>query len=87
MDIDKKKLRADRRVLADRIRAIKMVLRQRWTQPMAETQRILHACKREATELSILWAHARGRRHLPDAERCREVALRRMGEYVREEAA
>jgi hypothetical protein len=87
MDIDKKKLRADRRVLADRIRAIKMALRQRWTQPMAEAQRMLHACKREATELSILWAHVRGRQHLPDAERCREVALRRMGEYVREEAA
>lgn len=87
MQINKNELRADRRALVDRIRAIKAKLRAPWTQPMAEWQRALHACKHEATELSIVWAYARGRQHLPDAERCREVALRRGPQYAIEEAA
>jgi hypothetical protein len=87
MKIEMTKLRADRRALEIRIRAIKAVLRTTWVAPMAELQRELHACKREATELCILRAWLRGKQHLPDAERCREVAGRRRVEYAIEEAA
>jgi hypothetical protein len=87
MKIEMMKLRADRRALEIRIRAIKAVLRTTWTTPMAESQRELHACKREATELCILRAWLRGKQHLADVERCREVAERRRVEYAIEEAA
>lgn len=87
MKIEMMKLRADRRALETRIRAIKAVLRTTWTAPMAEVQRELHARKREATELCILRAHLRGKQHLFDGERCREVAERRLVEYALGEAA
>ena len=87
MKIDMMKLRADRRALDLRIRELKAALRTTWTAPMAAAQRQLHACKREATELCILRAHLRGKLHLPDAERCREVAQRRISEYAIGEAA
>lgn len=87
MKTDMTKLRADRRALEIRIRAIKAVLRTTWTMPMAELQRELHACKHEATELCILRAAFRGKQHLADAARCREVAGRRRIEYSLEEAA
>ncbi len=87
MKIEMMKLRADRRALETRIRAIKAVLRTTWTEPMAKLQRELHACKREATELCMLRAHLRGKQHLADGERCREVAERRQVEYAVREAA
>jgi hypothetical protein len=87
MKIEMTKLRADRRALETRIRAIKALLGTTWTAPMADLQRELHACKREATELCILRAHLRGKQHLPDADRCREVAERRMVQYAIQEAA
>jgi hypothetical protein len=87
MKIEMMKLRADRRVLETRIRAIKAVLRTTWTAPVAELQRELHACKHDATELCILRSALRGKQHLADAERCREVAGRRRVEYMLEEAA
>lgn len=82
MNIDMTKLRTDRRALEQRIIAIKAVLRTTWTAPMAAVQRELHACKLEATELCILRAHLRGKLHLPDRERCEEVATRRMADYA-----
>ena len=87
MKIEMMKLRADRRALETRIRAIKALLRTKWTAPMAAVQRELHACKREATELCILRAWLRGKLHLADAARCREVAERRQVAYAIEEAA
>ena len=87
MKIDIQRLSQDRRALEARIRSLKALLRTTWTEPMADTQRSLIACKREATELCILRAHLRGKLHLPDAELCKEVAQRRMPEYRTEEAA
>lgn len=81
MNIDIRRLKEDRRALEGRIRSLKALLRTTWTEPMAATQRALLAAKREATELCILRAHLRGKLHLPDADRCREVAQRRMLDY------
>jgi hypothetical protein len=86
MNIDIHRLKQDRRGLEARIRSLKTLLRSTWTEPMGAVQRSLHAAKREATELCILRAHLRGKLHLPDAERCKEVVERRMAEY-RVEAA
>jgi hypothetical protein len=83
MNIDIHQLKEDRRALEARIRSLKALLRTSWTEPMASTQRSLIAAKREATELCILRAHLRGKLHLPDAERCKEVAQRRMLDYRR----
>lgn len=81
MNIDIHRLKEDRRALEARIRSLKALLRTSWTEPMASTQRSLIAAKREATELCILRAHLRGKLHLSDAERCKEVAQRRMLDY------
>jgi hypothetical protein len=81
MRIDMNRLRADRRLLDERIRTVKRALRTTWVRPMAEEQYELIACKREATELCILRAWLRGKLHLPDAERCREVATARAPAY------
>ena len=81
MKIDTYRLKEDRRALEARIRSLKALLRTTWIEPMASSQRALLAAKREATELCILRAHLRGKLHLPDAERCKEVAQRRMLDY------
>ncbi|HVH99474.1 MAG TPA: hypothetical protein VM869_12215 [Enhygromyxa sp.] len=81
MNIDNQRLKQDRRALEGRIRSMKALLRTTWTEPMAAVQRSLLAAKREATELCILRAHLRGKLHLPDADRCKEVAQRRMLDY------
>lgn len=81
MKIDNHRLKQDRRALESRIRSLKALLRRSWTPPMASVQRSLVAAKREATELCIVRAHLRGKLHLPDAERCKEVAERRMLDY------
>ena len=74
-------LAGDRRAVEDQIRALKSVLRTTWTRDMAAEQRELVARKREATELCVLRAWARGRWHLADHDRCREIAERRAPEY------
>jgi len=81
MNIDNQRLKQDRRALEGRIRSMKALLRTTWTEPMAAVQRSLLAAKREATELCILRAHLRGKLHLPDVDRCKEVAQRRMLDY------
>lgn len=81
MNIDNQRLKQDRRALEGRIRSMKALLRTTWTEPMAAVQRSLLAAKREATELCILRAHLRGKLHLLDADRCKEVAQRRMLDY------
>jgi hypothetical protein len=86
MKIDIHRLKQDRRALEARIRSLKALLRTTWTAPMGEVQRSLVAAKREATELCILRAHLRGKLHLPDADRCNEVAERRLADYQVEAA-
>ena len=77
-------LRRYRRALDLRIRALKAVLRTRWTEPMVTRQRLLIRLQREATELCVLRAWLRGRLHLRDVDLCREIALRRRAEPLRE---
>lgn len=87
MTINITQLKEDRRELEDRIRAVKKELRSTWTRPMGDLQLELISLKRQATELCILRAWARGRHHLPDAEYCKEVAERVAQKYPIEEAA
>ena len=86
MKINMERLRHDRRKLDERIRATKRVLRTTWTQPMAHAQHELLALKLEATELCILRAWLRGRLHVPDPDRCQQIAERRAPAYVQEAA-
>ena len=64
MSFDIPKIIADIKFTAEEIRPLKRRLRQRWTEPMAETQRTLLRLKRKATELNVLRAFIRGRIHL-----------------------
>lgn len=57
-------LKSDLRLLSERIRGLKRVLRAPWLTPMADQQRELHQLKSRATELCALAAFARGRFHL-----------------------
>ena len=79
-------LKTDRQELEEQIRAVKKQLRSCWTKPMANEQYQLINLKQEATELCILRAWMRGRHHLPDIERCRETAERRIIKYMVEAA-
>jgi len=87
MNINIPQLKQDRRELEEHIRAVKKELRSTWTKPMANAQYELISLKRQATELCILRAWARGRHHLPDADYCQEVAERIAPRYEVEEAA
>jgi hypothetical protein len=58
------KLIADLRDAAARCRDLKHTLRTRWTRAMAAEQQELVRLKRHATELCVLRAHLRGKRHL-----------------------
>lgn len=84
MDIEK--LNEDRRALEEQLRGAKAELGRTWTRPMGDVQVRLLELKHEATELYILRAWLRGKLHLPDAERCREVAERRAPDYRLEAA-
>jgi hypothetical protein len=64
MDIDVRRLCADLRALAIESRAMKTILRATWTRPMHDEQRKLARMRRRATELCVLRAFARGRRHV-----------------------
>jgi hypothetical protein len=55
---------ANIKLTAEEIRPLKRRLRQRWTEPMADTQRALIRLKRRATELCVLRAFLRHRIHL-----------------------
>jgi hypothetical protein len=86
MKMNINQLKQDRQELEEQIRAVKKQLRSSWTRPMADEQYELIRLKLEATELCILRAWLRGRHHLPDVERCQEVAERRLTEYRLEAA-
>lgn len=85
-NINMNQLRADRRELEEQIRQVKKELRSCWTRPMGKEQYELIRLKLEATELCILRAWLRGRHHLPDVDRCRETAERRLQDYQTEAA-
>jgi len=80
------KLNQDRAALEERIRHVKKMLRSSWTRPMDREQYELIELKREATELCTLRAWMRGRHHLQDVDRCREIAERRLVGYRLEAA-
>ena len=79
-------LKQDRKSLEDRIREVKSELRTSWTKPMGAEQAEHIRLKKEATELCVLRAWMRGRLHLHDRELCKEIAERRMTEYLLEAA-
>jgi len=86
MRIEIKRLQHDRRVVEDRIRTAKRLLRATWTRPMADVQYQLLELKLVATELCILRAWLRNKLHLPDRESCERIAMARLAGY-RVEAA
>src|SRR5690606_1131788 len=55
---------AELRARAEESRALKAALRTTWREPMGDVQRALVRCRRRTTELCILRAWLRGRRHL-----------------------
>jgi hypothetical protein len=84
--MDIQQLKNDRKALEERIREVKSELRTTWTRPMGDVQAEHLRLKKEATGLCILRAWLRGKLHITDAERCKEIAERRMAEYQAEAA-
>ena len=72
--IDTPRIHATRLALETELRAVKAELCTRWTRPMATQQRRALALARDLTSIYALLAHSRGRSHLADAERSRELA-------------
>lgn len=68
MMINGPKLSADLGVLAHECRALKNVLRETWTRPMADEQRRLMRLKRRVTDLCVLRAWSRKRLHVRNVE-------------------
>jgi hypothetical protein len=62
--IDIRRLRADLRALAADCVLLKRTLRARWERPMADEQQRLHRLRRRVTDLLVLLAASRGRRHV-----------------------
>jgi hypothetical protein len=69
IDIDVRRLVADLCACADEARALKKILGTTWMRPMADEQKKLARLRRRATELCVLRAFARGRRHVTKAPR------------------
>lgn len=83
MDINIKQLNADLREIEDKIRELKSVLRSTWTKfSMASEQYQLIDLKWEATHRYVLRAYARGRFHLADHAKCKEVAEQAAKKYA-----
>lgn len=72
--LDTKRIHAQRRAYEAELREIKTRLRTRWTEPMGSWQRRALTLASELTGLYALLAWRRGRSHLTDAERARELA-------------
>ncbi|MEM9194789.1 MAG: hypothetical protein AAGF12_36765 [Myxococcota bacterium] len=64
MNIDIRALITEINTLAKESKALKRELRKPWTEPMADTQQKLVACRRRTTRLCILRAWLRGKFHL-----------------------
>ncbi|HSO39298.1 MAG TPA: hypothetical protein VLT33_42520 [Labilithrix sp.] len=67
--LDKAKLRADLGALARECRALKDLLGETWTRPMADEQRHLARLRWRVTELCVLRAWSRGKKHVRKAPR------------------
>ena len=67
--LDGNKLRADLGSLARECRALKDLLGTAWTRPMADEQRHLARLRWRVTELCVLRAWSRARRHVTKAPR------------------
>jgi hypothetical protein len=67
--LNSEKLRADLGALARECRALKNVLGTTWTAPMADEQRHLARVRWRVTELCVLRAWTRGKRHVTKAPR------------------
>src|SRR5260221_14376378 len=64
MNIDLARLISDLEALATESRALKVLLRTRWTRPMADEQRRLARVRHRTTELCIVRARTRGNWHV-----------------------
>jgi len=64
MNIDTIRLAADLAAIASEARSVKTILRTTWTRPMADEQKKLVRLRRRATELHVLLAWTRGKRHV-----------------------
>jgi hypothetical protein len=62
--IDRRALAATTKAISAEIIGLKRLLGGRWARPMAEEQRRLSHLRLRATELYVLSAYARGKRHL-----------------------
>ncbi len=84
MNIDRLKLKRDLARSAFECTELKRMLRGRWTAPMGDVQRALIRARRRTTELHVLCAYARGRRHLAGAAREAEerIATRLAADYA-----
>lgn len=64
MNIDTLRLGADIDALARDAKATKALLRTTWTRPMADEQKKLVGLRRRLTELHVLLAWSRGKKHV-----------------------
>jgi hypothetical protein len=81
MTLNLAKLNIELREIETKIRALKKVLRTTWTRSMGLEQWQLTELKAESTQRYILRAWARGRYHLADHDRCKEVADQLVTQY------
>lgn len=82
MNINITDLNSDLRRIESQIRELKAQLRSPWTKFMDTEQAALIDLKWEATQRYILRAHARGRFHLADHERCKEIVTEIQSQYL-----
>ena len=86
--VDLTRLKHDLRAAAARAKALKALLRRRWTRPMADEQRALAALRKRTTRLCVLRASLRGRLHLQVAvAEQQKIAARAAREYGLEDGA
>lgn len=78
IEFDRRRLRSDVKTLALQCRELKRVLRVRWEQPMAEQQRQQVRLRYRVTEMHVLLAWSRGRRHLAASHPIEAQALEAM---------
>lgn len=74
MEINTHQLNTDLRAIEDRIHTVKSALRSTWTKFMDSEQYELIDLKWQATQRYVLRAYARGRFHLADHDKCKEIA-------------
>jgi hypothetical protein len=83
MELNINQLNADLREIEEQIRIVKSGLRSTWTKPMDSEQYKLIDLKWSATQRYVLRAYARGRFHLADHDKCKEIAEQAAKKYAR----